>query len=90
VFGNQLPSALHTFAPDLSPDQFEAVRSRFVAHDLYRLILPNLITVLSSVTFISSLPAELRQSVIEAYSHSLDRVFLIGVAASAFSMLSAL
>jgi len=44
--------------------------------------------VRSSVTAIFQLPQELQEQAIEAYSASLDRVFLIGVPAGAFASLS--
>jgi len=46
--------------------------------------------VRSSVTFIGTLPDGLRQQVIEAYSYSLNRVFLMGLPASALASASAL
>jgi hypothetical protein len=43
-----------------------------------------------SVTAIFDLPKELQAGVIEAYSYSLNRVFLMGVPASALASLSGL
>jgi len=48
------------------------------------------IAVRSSVTAIFTLPSNLQQQAIEAYSASLDRVFLIGVPAGALAAVSGL
>jgi hypothetical protein len=53
------------------------------------LIFSNLIPS-ASVTAIFDLPKELQPGVIEAYSYSLNRVFLMGVPAGALASLSGL
>ena len=68
-------------------------QSKLLRYDLGNKLMDDILAVkltMLSVTAIFQLPPELQQQAIQAYSSSLDRVFLIGVPAGALASVSGL